>query len=201
EGQCCSQCPIGSGVTSHCHSGNDTNCEPCVDGKTFSSNTSHTQVCSQCSECPKNSQVSSECNSTADTACVCDKDFFLAEDGECKLCDLCPAGWGASVSCTRTRNTACNQCTNGTFSKELSATSQCLVCSVCAPGAQMLQACSSTEDTICICKYNFSLTSPHPLTTCSYLSATPKYGCLNATPTHHSLKFPCMSQKGLLNCL
>ncbi|XP_050418854.1 tumor necrosis factor receptor superfamily member 16 isoform X1 [Patella vulgata] len=150
EGRCCSECSIGSGVASPCNAGNNTICEACIDGEYYSSTSSHTHSCIPCSKCPKNSRVIQECTNSSDTICECEPEFHLTENGECKLCDLCPAGWGASVPCSRTQNTVCNQCTNGAFSKVLSATSGCLVCSVCVPGAQMLQACSATEDTICI---------------------------------------------------
>lgn len=148
--RCCSKCSPGYGMVSDCSHGNDTQCRPCLEGKTFSAPDWHTGKCQNCSECKKHSHVKEPCTSSHDTICECDVDFFysyLAK--ECLLCNLCPIGYGAIIPCSGLQNSVCLKCPIGTYSDVKSATSPCKYCTKCTSRQVEIQPCKDTDDTIC----------------------------------------------------
>jgi len=154
---CCSTCNTGSGVTVECSFQNDTTCEQCTDGKTYSDVVSIEATCKTCATCDNNTYlVLHPCNTTHNTVCTCpDGYYFDPEADKCKLCDLCPAGWGAVRKCNGYDNTICAPCViNGSFSNKLDYYSLCEGCTTCVDPYFTLQECSTTEDAICMSKYN-----------------------------------------------
>ncbi|XP_071103435.1 tumor necrosis factor receptor superfamily member 16-like [Haliotis cracherodii] len=149
--QCCTRCPAGSGATQQCTVVNNTSCEQCAEGSTYSPHPSHSQPCLNCTKCPKDAFVKSQCNTTHDTVCECASEYFFSLDtGECKACEICPGGWGISVQCSLNQNSVCDSCPNGTFAREISFTEKCQPCTVCSSDQKMLQTCSPSQDTICL---------------------------------------------------
>lgn len=154
NGDCCSKCGPGYGVKNLCSKQNDTNCEGCEEGVTFSTSWSYDEECLPCSTCIKNAHVVQACNSTHDVVCECNPNFFYDPESDmCKLCEPCVPGFGASRHCNSMENTICEECPNATFSDVLSPTADCLPCSVCQEDQVMLQACSAKQDTICLGAY------------------------------------------------
>lgn len=180
----CSECPAGSGVTKACNNHHndtatameDTQCEPCQAGSTFSDSASRHLACRTCRTCPPNSRVKRECNVTHDTECECDKDHYqelvammttTPEEVEtttpharhkhghqqavltCKPCDLCPHGYGAARACSATHNTVCRKCPTSTYSSVLSSSAGCSVCTVCRDDQVTLHECTPIQDTVC----------------------------------------------------
>ena len=79
--ECCTQCPAGYGVSQACNVtdgllNNDTQCEMCRAGVTYSDKASLDAPCRTCSVCPANSHVKRACNATHDTVCECDRDHY-----------------------------------------------------------------------------------------------------------------------------
>lgn len=150
--KCCDTCLPGSGVTVKCSSSENTQCQKCVPGVTYSDLNSLTQTCKTCSTCGNNSHfILHPCNETQNTICTCpDGSYYDAKSDQCKFCDLCPAGWGASRRCTTKHNTVCTQCEiNVTFSNKLDPFSKCTPCLTCKETEVALKECSLSEDRIC----------------------------------------------------
>jgi hypothetical protein len=152
--KCCSLCPPGQGVVKKCTNETDTQCQPCENGKSFSSSKYETNPCKKCRTCRDMEREISPCNSTHDTVCRCLLDFYFAEElKKCQLCDSCPKGSGAIVACSSYSNSVCKKCENGTFSDVKSATSACRPCSVCSPSQFTVMECTDEQDTMCLSKY------------------------------------------------
>lgn len=200
----CSECPAGSGVSRLCtkknrntltvgdlsrslnenktdeeDAGLDTECQPCVNGQSFSDSSSRHLGCRACRTCPPNSRVKRECNATHDTECECLADFYQdyqqpqqqqtvtneTEEEEtpharhkhgiavsvmsCKACDLCPHGYGAARACSSTHNTICRKCPTSAYSSVLSSTQGCSVCTVCRDDQVTINECTPFMDAVC----------------------------------------------------
>lgn len=153
--KCCATCPKGSGVAVECSQQNDTKCETCIPGKTYSDVNSHEEPCKMCATCDNNTNfILHPCNATQNTICGCPDGYYYDQEADkCKLCDLCPAGWGALRKCNTYHNTICTQCESSvTFSSKLDYYSVCENCMKCVDPYFALQECSITEDTICMSK-------------------------------------------------
>lgn len=153
--KCCSTCKKGSGVVSECSLTNNTQCQQCIPGKSYSDVDSHDSPCKPCATCDNNTNfILHPCNETMNTICGCPNGkYYDQETDRCKLCDLCPAGWGALRMCNKNHNTICTPCTvNVTFSHRMDYYSKCTPCSKCVDPYIALQDCSITEDAICMSK-------------------------------------------------
>ena len=51
---CCETCTAGYGVRVKCSTKENTECEPCISGKTYSNETKHTNSCKKCFTCGDN---------------------------------------------------------------------------------------------------------------------------------------------------
>ena len=154
--QCCDTCQPGYGVIVNCTAAEQTVCESCIPGKTYSSPKNTLNACMGCSSCGNTTHfVLHPCNVTHDTLCQCPKgSYYDPGTDECKFCDPCPPGMGASRMCTSKHNSMCSECeSNVTFSSKLDPFSNCQPCTVCSDTEVTLQACSIREDTICFSKY------------------------------------------------
>lgn len=157
--KCCSLCPPGQGQVKKCTNETDTKCQPCENGKSFSSSKYDTNPCKKCRTCRDMERELSPCNTTHDAVCGCLLDFYFTEElKKCQLCDLCPYGSGAIVACSTNSNSVCRKCENGTFSDVKSATSTCRPCSVCSPTQFTIMDCTDQQDTICLGKYSVPTT-------------------------------------------
>ena len=154
--QCCDTCQPGYGVIVNCTAAEQTVCESCIPGKTYSSPKNSLNACMGCSSCGNTTHfVLHPCNVTHDTLCQCPKGSYYDQGtDECRFCDPCPPGMGASRMCTSKHNSMCSECeSNVTFSSKLDPFSNCQPCTVCSDTEVTLQACSIIEDTICFSKY------------------------------------------------
>lgn len=148
--RCCQKCLPGSGVIAPCTPDNNTACEPCIHGQTYSTHHNHIDLCEPCTVCAEHSHPQRACNVTHDTLCECDRNYFFDHSVQnCQLCDLCPLGHGALRLCGSYQNTRCHRCPNGTFSDRRSGQG-CRVCRVCGPHQIVLQRCSSVQNTVCV---------------------------------------------------
>lgn len=146
--RCCKICPAGQGVSLPCNEENDTVCNFCQEGKTFSLGPSHEETCQSCSICPENAKIRHQCNSTHNTKCECVRGFFIKpEANRCVQCKKCQPGEEAIRSCSPLHDTVCQACPNGFFST--ASTPECRPCSQCGPNVTARFPCSSTHDTIC----------------------------------------------------
>lgn len=152
--ECCNKCFPGSGLVKNCSRDNDTVCNICKHGETYSYPYLHSGSCRTCTQCKQNQHEIRECNITHNTVCKCNIDFYLSPDtNECNLCKLCKSGFGASPSCGGYKNTECVKCRTGTYSDSVSALSPCKFCSRCPWGKIVTSPCTLTSDTICGGKY------------------------------------------------
>ena len=149
--RCCTLCPPGLGVITPCSPDNNTVCQPCVDGKTFSPGYSHIDICRPCRPCQMHSHMTYDCNVTHNTACQCDWNYFLdAVTQACRPCSTCPLGFGVRHMCNATHDTQCTHCPPGTYSDLMTSRGGCVVCRVCATHQVSLQACSYRQNTVCV---------------------------------------------------
>lgn len=150
--KCCDTCKTGSGVDVQCSSSENTKCQKCIPGKTYSDIVSVTDECKMCATCGNNTHfILHPCNETQNTICECPEGSYYDEKSDqCKFCNLCPAGWGVVRKCSTKHNTICDQCKrNETFSNKLDPFSECTPCSTCSETEVALKECSVTEDRIC----------------------------------------------------
>jgi len=148
--ECCSKCKAGFGLVKQCSRDNDTECEACIPGRTFSSPNLHIGACLTCRRCKMNEHAVTLCNTTYDTVCECNIDFYYSkEKKECHLCQLCPEGFGALRSCNGSKDSVCMKCGNGMFSDKKSSISPCKTCSKCPKNHVIIEACTTKKDTVC----------------------------------------------------
>ena len=163
--KCCDTCKRGSGATVACSPTNDTQCEPCIPGKTFNSDpVSYDSTCRACATCDNNTHfILHPCNATHNTLCVCpDGSYYDPDTDKCRFCELCGPGYGAAQRCGNGRNTVCEACVaNVSYSNRHNYFTACTPCSTCSEEEVMLKACTETEDTICFSKYS-RLQMPKP---------------------------------------
>ncbi|XP_069501895.1 tumor necrosis factor receptor superfamily member 16-like [Ambystoma mexicanum] len=150
QGECCSLCPPGTGVSEPCGSSN-TKCESCKRNLTFSSNSSATERCSPCSRCPANMEVLIHCSGFEDTICRCAQGYYLEVVEERRLCLPCRTECSmdeVEISpCTDMSNRIC-------VDKELARSGTapgCVHCSMCPDHMEVAKPCTCTEDTLCQC--------------------------------------------------
>lgn len=149
--RCCTLCPPGLGVITPCSPDNNTVCQACIAGKTFSPYYSHIDICRPCRQCQVHSHMTHVCNVTHDTVCQCDWNYFYdVVTRTCQPCSVCLAGFGILRACNRTENTECIQCPPGTFSDHMTALGGCVVCRICGTHQVSLQACSYQQNTVCV---------------------------------------------------
>ena len=173
----CSECPIGTGVAKLCNTTTiqeDTQCEPCVAGSTFSDASSRHSACRSCRVCPENSRVRRECNATHDTECECERDFYQ---------EMITAA--AAVAAAMTSQ---NEDENGVNSTVVAAEGNnvhharhhhgeemmmmtCRACDLCPHGYGAARACSSTHNTVCrkcpASTYSSVLSASHGCSVCT----------------------------------
>ncbi|KAK2142482.1 hypothetical protein LSH36_950g00048 [Paralvinella palmiformis] len=148
--RCCRECPPGEGVLRPCSIYNDTVCQPCTFGESYSTVYSHVETCHPCSICPEYAHMIQPCNMTHDTMCECDRNYYF--DGlssRCRPCQVCPMEYGVRRQCNLTHDTVCVRCPEGFYSDRLGM-ERCKRCGRCGRGQVMLQHCSPGQNTICI---------------------------------------------------
>ncbi|XP_060553237.1 tumor necrosis factor receptor superfamily member 16-like [Ruditapes philippinarum] len=149
--KCCDTCKTGTGVSVQCSPSENTQCQKCIPGKTYSDSNSFEEPCKQCSTCGNNSHfILHPCNETQNTICVCpDGSYYDPVSDQCKYCFLCHPGRGAVTKCGSTNNTVCGECGNGTYSNKLDSFSKCTPCTICKETEVALKECTPSEDRIC----------------------------------------------------
>ncbi|KAL2102019.1 hypothetical protein ACEWY4_003780 [Coilia grayii] len=153
-GECCKVCPAGTRVLVECGKEN-TQCEPCQEGVTFSSSEDSAQ-CQPCSKCPR--KMLAACTLTQNTQCDCGTSHYLwREEGDskslCVPCSTCPRGSGVARACGPHGNTVCEECPAGqAFSEEPRTYKPCTPCTQCQANEVELRACKPNADAICMDK-------------------------------------------------
>lgn len=150
QGECCSLCPAGSGVSVPCGSSN-TKCEACKKNVTFSSKSSATEQCTPCSRCLVHMEVLIPCTRFEDTVCRCAKGYYLEIEAGHRRCLPCRTECGVDeveiAMCTDLSNRLCVE-------KSLArggTPTGCVHCSSCPEHMEVARACTCTEDTVCQC--------------------------------------------------
>lgn len=168
-GRCCRRCQPGHGVWRPCDAHNDTVCDPCREGVTFSPAEArkgyHLQQCTACSPSPDHAVVTRQCNATHDTQWECKRGFYFnSSSRKCVQCLSCAEGWGVLAACDQWTDARCIKCPDGTYSSAAStgvaggdgaavsaaAPRSCIVCTKCSASQVTLQDCTSTQDTVCL---------------------------------------------------
>ncbi|XP_076827198.1 tumor necrosis factor receptor superfamily member 16 [Brachyhypopomus gauderio] len=162
-GQCCSLCPVGTGVASGCGR-EDTKCQPCQEGVSFSS-VEGVRGCRACVRCPAGVARLQRCTASRDTRCDCGEGFFLwrapnGTEGLCAPCSLCRRGEGVVRACSPAEDTVCRPCAEGTYTEERSASQPCLPCSRCREDEVEIRSCQANSDTLCMDKDLHILSRP-----------------------------------------
>ncbi|XP_067249398.1 tumor necrosis factor receptor superfamily member 16 [Chanodichthys erythropterus] len=155
SGECCSMCAAGTGLATSCGQ-EDTKCQPCQDGVSFSDSES-LSACRLCARCPPGIPELARCTPTLDTHCDCGEGFFLWRDhnstsGLCAACSMCGYGSGVVQQCGPLGNTICEQCKAGTYSRERSNRKPCVPCSRCGDDEVEIRSCQPDSDTVCMVK-------------------------------------------------
>ncbi|KAG7469745.1 hypothetical protein MATL_G00132070 [Megalops atlanticus] len=161
SGECCNLCPEGHGVAEECGQEN-TKCQPCQEGVTFSDGRS---PCRACARCPPGIPETAPCSASQDTQCDCGPSFYLWREenstaGLCAACSICGRGQGVVRSCGPLGNTVCQPCGPGTFSEERSGTKPCQPCSRCQENEVEIRPCQPNSDTLCMEKKLHILSRP-----------------------------------------
>uniref|UniRef100_A0A8C9Z7D6 TNFR-Cys domain-containing protein n=1 Tax=Sander lucioperca TaxID=283035 RepID=A0A8C9Z7D6_SANLU len=119
---CCSMCPAGSRVDSHCTEQRRTSCLGCDEG-TFMSHLTDDMKCFPCVRCDSGSglKIKTACRTTSDTVCEPLEGFyclFSSENGcvEAQKHRSCQPGQYISQKGTALKDTECSDCRDGTFS-------------------------------------------------------------------------------------
>uniref|UniRef100_A0A8C4SQ12 Neurotrophin receptor associated death domain n=1 Tax=Erpetoichthys calabaricus TaxID=27687 RepID=A0A8C4SQ12_ERPCA len=66
----CSSCKYGQGVKQKCTLFMDTQCEPCINGSSYSEKVSQTEACQPCTVCEESKVQIRECTRLSDTLCM-----------------------------------------------------------------------------------------------------------------------------------
>ena len=153
----CSECPVGSGVSRACHHRHghrndsaheathepfeDTQCEPCVAGVTFSDAPSRHAACRACRVCPPNSRVKRECDATHDTECECERDHYaeITYQTSNNETDAVISESSDAPPHARHKHGA----------SHVVPILTCRPCELCPHGYGAARACSSTHNTVC----------------------------------------------------
>ncbi|XP_051722307.1 tumor necrosis factor receptor superfamily member 16 isoform X2 [Ctenopharyngodon idella] len=148
-------CAAGTGLATSCGQ-EDTKCQPCQDGVSFSDSES-LSACRLCVRCPPGIPELARCTPTLDTHCDCGEGFFLwrehnSTSGLCAACSMCGYGSGVVQQCGRLGNTICEQCKPGTYSRERSNRKPCVPCSRCSKDEVEIRSCQPDSDTVCMVK-------------------------------------------------
>ncbi|XP_078542385.1 tumor necrosis factor receptor superfamily member 16-like [Lissotriton helveticus] len=150
QGECCSLCLAGSGVSVPCGSSN-TKCEVCKKNVTFSSKSSATEQCTPCSRCPDNMEVLIPCTRFEDAVCHCVKGYYLEIEAGHRSCLLCRTECGADeVEITMCTDISNRLCVEKRLTRVGSPTG-CVHCSSCPEHMEVARTCTCTEDTVCQC--------------------------------------------------
>ncbi|XP_078072033.1 tumor necrosis factor receptor superfamily member 16-like [Mustelus asterias] len=153
--ECCDLCPVGHGVIKECKT-NNTQCQPCENGVTFSSGASLAR-CQPCSSCPDKMEVVQACKARIDTQCQCVAGYYLQSGSRrCVPCTTCRPGYGVTMRCHRDQDTDCQPCPSGYFSEKANSLKPCAACRICGEDHFVLKECQATLDTVCLSK-NLSL--------------------------------------------
>ncbi|XP_076123159.1 tumor necrosis factor receptor superfamily member 16 [Alosa pseudoharengus] len=156
-GECCKVCPPGTRVAVECGEDN-TQCEPCQQGLTFSSSEDSRQ-CLTCARCPRGAPLMAACSATQDTVCDCGPTAYLWREGDnvtlalCAGCSKCSLGQGLVQKCSEHGDTVCEECPAGTaFNEESSHGKACSPCTQCKPNEVEIRACEPFADALCMDK-------------------------------------------------
>lgn len=109
----CTKCLPGQGVRQLCDITQDTRCEPCLIGRSFSVGVSSYSPCRECTVCPRNTLQRRPCSLTRNTKCgSCRKGFYMnLYRMSCEKCDKCFVGHSlVPEACNITAIPLDNQC-------------------------------------------------------------------------------------------
>ncbi|XP_076596232.1 tumor necrosis factor receptor superfamily member 5-like isoform X3 [Chaetodon auriga] len=120
--KCCSMCPAGSRVKTHCTEFRSTSCLPCSEGSYMNRPTGLMQ-CFACTSCDAGSgfKIKTACTTTSDTVCEPLEGFYCLERTE-DVCmaahehTRCQLGQYIHQNGTALTDTVCSDCTDGTYS-------------------------------------------------------------------------------------
>ena len=173
----CSECPAGTGVVQLCNTTRgeeeeeDTQCEPCIAGSTFSDSSSRHLNCRSCRVCPDKSRVKRECNTTHDTECECERDFYQemttiasSSSSENGTLNVEGGGGGGEKEVHPARHH------HGSV-PPMPTSMSCRACDLCPHGYGAARACSSSHNTVCrkcpTSTYSSVLSSSHGCLVCT----------------------------------
>ena len=194
--QHCAECPSGTGVVRLCsssskkeqHSHNataleNTLCEPCVSGVTFSDSPSRHLPCRACRTCPPNSRVKRECNATHDAECECERDHYqemsyqqtaleAQEEGVDGQTDPAAAvAAGTDDGATTPPHARHKHGLQVQVQPSVQLVMSCNACDLCPHGYGAARPCSPTHNTICrkcpTSTYSSVLSATHGCSVCT----------------------------------
>nr|XP_046253991.1 tumor necrosis factor receptor superfamily member 14-like isoform X3 [Scatophagus argus]XP_046253993.1 tumor necrosis factor receptor superfamily member 14-like isoform X3 [Scatophagus argus] len=120
--ECCSMCPPGSRVKTHCTEASTTSCQSCTEGTFMNHPTGHVK-CFTCTSCDAASglKLKTSCTATSDAVCEPLEGFYCMDSAEegCKAAEKhssCRPGQYISQRGTALRDTECSDCSEGTYS-------------------------------------------------------------------------------------
>lgn len=84
-------------------------CNPCTEGRDYTSSPNSLESCRPCSVCKKDKEIKSNCTSTRDTECQCKPGTFEDENSPefCQRCSECTNGDVETTPCTPKTNRKC----------------------------------------------------------------------------------------------
>ncbi|MED6277993.1 hypothetical protein CHARACLAT_019188 [Characodon lateralis] len=120
DGKTCCLCSAGQHLIGHCKTSTDnTQCEICQPGSTYSSHPNSKESCEPCTSCSHenaNLEVEESCTIYRDTKCKCKKDHYCPSGtGTCTICQPCDKCdfTGVKEPCSATSNAVCNEESKG----------------------------------------------------------------------------------------
>lgn len=151
----CSECPAGFGVSRPCHRRHqarnesqheahepleDTQCEPCVAGVTFSDAPGRHAACRACRACPPNSRVKRECDAAHDAECECERDHYA---------EITYQTPGNETEAAVEPGEAPPHARHKHGAAHVVPVLACRPCELCPHGYGAARACSATHNTVC----------------------------------------------------
>ncbi|XP_041708582.1 tumor necrosis factor receptor superfamily member 1A [Coregonus clupeaformis] len=146
NGICCGKCHEGFKLKEHCtKEGENSQCVPCEEGKTFLDRSNYVINCRSCTRCVDNETEVSPCKKSKNKECRCNEGFYKKRidsvTRECLSCKQCGPGERKTQQCTPESDTVC-ECKDFYF-RDKKKNRICLQCKDCI-SADCQQECASS---------------------------------------------------------
>ncbi|XP_055759362.1 tumor necrosis factor receptor superfamily member 1A-like isoform X2 [Salvelinus fontinalis] len=145
NGTCCRKCHEGFKLKQDCTKEVESQCEPCIEGRTYLERSNYAKNCIRCTICNDNEEKVSPCKKSQNTVCRCIEGFYKnrinSGTRECLRCKTCGPGERETQPCTPERDTVC-ECKDIRNKKN---NRNCLPCQNCR-SADCQQECASGTD-------------------------------------------------------